>query len=110
MKKILLTAALILVSVFGYSQKVTDDFSGNWKTEEGVIITITKMKDSFIGLDPNKKQSLYNVHFKDGLWKGIVANNKTKQTANCEIYLEGNKLKIIAHKGFFSKTIYWTKQ
>jgi uncharacterized protein (DUF2147 family) len=109
MKKISMLVALILISVYAFSQKATDDFTGKYKTEDGVIITITKTKGTFIGLDPEKKQALYNIRFEENEWKGTVTNNKTNQTGKCEILLEGNKLKIVAHKAFLTKTFYWVK-
>jgi uncharacterized protein (DUF2147 family) len=97
------------MSVYAFSQKATDDFTGKWKTEDGAIITIAKINGNFLGLDPEKKQALYNIRFEEGEWKGTVTNNKTGQTGKCEIYLEGSKLKIVAHKAFLTKTFYWVK-
>ena len=40
-------------------------------------------------------------------WKGEIINYKQNVTASGEVLLEGNKLKIVAHKAFITKTIYW---
>jgi uncharacterized protein (DUF2147 family) len=109
MKKVTLFISLITISLCALSQKATDDFTGKWKTEDGVIITIVKTNGIFLGLDPQNKKTLYDIRFEDGEWKGTVTNNKTNQTGRCEIVLEGNKLKIIAHKSILSKTFYWGK-
>jgi hypothetical protein len=50
------------------------------------------------------------VRFEKNEWKGTVENHDTGQKGNCEMYLMGKKLKIVAHKGIFSKTLYWAKQ
>jgi uncharacterized protein (DUF2147 family) len=109
MKKITLLLSLITISLCALSQKATDDFTGKWKTEDGAVITIAKTNGIFLGLDPEKKQALYNIRFEESEWKGTITNNKTNQTGKCEIYLEGNKLKIVAHKSILSKTFYWVK-
>lgn len=70
------------------SQKSTDNFSGKWKTEEGVIIEITKSEASF-----NRKPIGKNIFvikditFTNGKWFGVLTNPKKKVTANCLAYL-----------------------
>jgi uncharacterized protein (DUF2147 family) len=110
MNKILISAALIFTSVLAFSQKATDNFTGKYKTEDGAIITITKTSDSFIGLDPEKKVVVKDVKFDGKEWKATIYNPKKDMTASAEILLEDKKLKIVAHKAFLSKTIYWVKQ
>lgn len=109
MKKLFFVITGLLVSAISFGQSATDDFSGKWKAEEGAIITITKTDGRFTGLDPKGRPTLYNIRFEKNEWKGTVENHESGQKGNCEIYLEGKKLRIVAHKGIFSKTIYWVK-
>jgi len=92
------------------AQKATDNFAGNYKTDDdGVLIVISKTSTGFVGIDPNKRVVLKDIKFVDGQWKGIVYNPRKDITAECELYLVGNKLKIVAHKGILTKTVYWEK-
>jgi uncharacterized protein (DUF2147 family) len=50
---------------------------------------------------------LKDVKFDGKEWKATIINPKKDMTASGEILIEGNKLKIVAHKGPISKTIYW---
>ena len=110
MKIISLFIVSISLHLSSFSQKASDDFSGKWKTDEGVIISISKTENGFIGKAGIKDiVVLKSVKFADGRWSGIVYNPKKDITANCELQLETDRIKIIARKGLFSKTIYWTK-
>jgi hypothetical protein len=101
---------LLLITTAGFSQKATDDFSGKWKTEEGGIIEISRKELGFIGVGVLKKfVVLKDLQFKDGKWVSEMSNPTKNQTANCELLLEVNRIKIIARKGIFSKTLYWAK-
>ncbi len=109
-KSVLLFAFLILGSNLAYSQKATDDFCGKWKTEEGGTIEITKKDEGFIGIGVLRKWViLKDLQFVNGKWVSEMTNPIKNRTANCELVLENNRIKIIARKGIFSKTIYWTK-
>jgi uncharacterized protein (DUF2147 family) len=109
-KSILVFLFLMLIKTAAFSQKSTDDFSGKWKTAEGGIIEISRKESGFIGVGVLKKfVVLKDLQFKDGKWVSEMTNPAKNQTANCELLLEVNRIKIIARKGFFSKTIYWTK-
>lgn len=110
MKKILITGALIFTSVITFAQKASDNFTGKYKTEDGAIISISKTANGFVGIDPEKKVVLKDVKFDGKEWKATIYNPKKDMTASAEILLEDKKLKIVAHKAFISKTIYWTKQ
>lgn len=110
MKKILSCLVVMFITVVGFAQSAKDNFAGKWKTEDGVIITITNKSGKFSGVDPKGRPTLYNVRFEKDEWKGTVENHETGQKGNCEIYLQGNKMKIVAHKGILSKTFYWVKQ
>ena len=95
---------------FCFFKKATDDFSGKWKTEEGGKIEITKKAGGFIGVGIIKKLViLKDLQFITGKWVSEITNPLKNRTANCELFLENNRIKIIARKGIFSKTIYWTK-
>ena len=94
-------------SMVSFAQKATDNFAGKYKTDDGGLVTISKTASGFIGIDDSKKVVLKEVKFDGKEWKAIVINPKKEVTAKAEILLEGNKLKIVAHKGFISKTIYW---
>ena len=107
MKKVFLFFVCITIATIALAQKATDNFVGKYKTEEGVVITITKTATGFIGKDHENNIVLKDVKFDGKEWKAIVYNPKKDITATCELLLENNKLKIVAHKGFLSKTIYW---
>jgi len=101
-----LLIALAFTSVT-FAQKATDNFAGKYKTDDGGLVTVTKTASGFVGIDDTKKVVLKDVKFDGKEWKAVVINPKKDIVANGEILLEGNKLKIVAHKGFLSKTIYW---
>jgi len=96
-----------LVTTFSFAQKSTDNFTGKYKTDDGGTVIITKTSNGFVGIDDMKKVVLKDIKFDGKEWKGTTYNPKKNMTASCEILLDGNKLKIVAHKGFLSKTIYW---
>lgn len=110
MKKLLSLLIGLTITSLSFAQSAKEDFRGKWKTEEGVIITISNGNGKFTGIDPKGRPTLYNVRFEKNEWKGTVENHESGQKGNCEIYLEGSNLKIVAHKGVFSKTFYWVKQ
>ncbi|WP_080054278.1 DUF2147 domain-containing protein [Spirosoma aerolatum] len=94
-----------------FAQKATDNFAGTYKTDDdGALIAVSKTSNGFVGIDPAKRVVLKDIKFIDGLWKGTVYNPKKDITADCELYLVGNKLKIVAHKSILSKTVYWERQ
>jgi uncharacterized protein (DUF2147 family) len=107
MKKANFLLTSLLVSTFAFAQKATDNFTGKYKTDDGGIITIVKTSTGFVGTDETKKIVLKDVKFDGKEWKATIINPKKDITASGEILLVGNKLKIVAHKGFLSKTIYW---
>ena len=101
-----LLIALAITSVT-FAQKATDNFAGKYKTDDGGMVTITKTSNGFVGIDEMKRVVLKDVKFDGKEWKATIYNPKKEMTASGELLLEGNKLKIVAHKGFLSKTIYW---
>ncbi|MBK8553268.1 MAG: DUF2147 domain-containing protein [Ignavibacteria bacterium] len=93
------------------AQSSEDDFSGNWKTEQGPLVQITKSGDSFKGVNvEHDKLVLEDLKFEDGQWTGTLIKPKDGSRYNCTAVLSGNKLKLTAKKGLFSKTVTWTKQ
>jgi hypothetical protein len=100
----------LFISVFARSQKPTDNFSGQWKTAEGVIIEITQSHSAFIGKPQGKNLVvLKDLIFTDGKWKGTLSNPQKNTTANCEAYLEGNRIRFVVKKGMMKKEIVWYK-
>lgn len=109
-KMVTLFLLFLLIGKNAFSQKATDDFSGKWKTEEGATVEISRKETGFIGVGAiNKKTIVKDLQFKDGNWVSEITNPIKNVTANAVFLIEGNRLKIVAKKGFFSKTIYWTK-
>ncbi|TAE53703.1 MAG: DUF2147 domain-containing protein [Bacteroidetes bacterium] len=111
MKKNLVFLFFFFAAAAVYSQQASDNFSGKWKTAEGKIIEISLAKGVHTGLAlPEKKPILTDVKFRDGKWKGMAYNPQKGVTAACEVvFQDGNKLKITAFQGTFSKVIYWTR-
>ena len=108
---IFLILFLFLSVSFVNAQSAEDDFSGNWKTEQGPEVLITKSGDTFKGVNvEHDKLVLDNLKFEDGEWTGTLIKPKDGSRYNCTAVLSGNKLKLTAKKGLFSKTLTWTKQ
>ncbi|HMS34162.1 MAG TPA: DUF2147 domain-containing protein [Ignavibacteria bacterium] len=107
-----LTIIVLFISVSIVSaQSAEDDFSGNWKTEQGPLVQITKSGDTFKGVNiEHDKIVLENLKFEDGEWTGTLIKPKDGSRYNCTAVLSGNKLKITAKKGLLSRTLTWIKQ
>lgn len=100
-----------LLCSFGIAQKPTDDFSGHWKAPKGDVIKVYKTKSGFIGKTVKEGVIvLKNVKFVVDKWTAIIMNPRENIVADCELILESGKIKIIAKKGPFQKTLYWEKQ
>lgn len=111
MKYIFILLAILFFNKVVFAQKITDDFSGKWKAPKGAIIIVTKVDDGFIGkTEIEKAVVLKDVKFYNGKWIAVVLNPKADLVANCELILYSTKLKIIAKKGVFRRTLYWIKQ
>ena len=109
MKKIL-TGALFFISAGALAQSTNNNFAGKWKADEGKFVIVTKSGNTFTGVTADKNfVTLSDIKFIDGKWKGTIIRPEDGAKANCEVMFEDGKLKIVAHKGIFSKTIYWTK-
>lgn len=101
---------LALLSNFIVAQMASDDFSGHWKAPKGDTIKVYKTKTGFIGKTVKEGEIvLKNVKFVVDKWTAIIMNPRENIIAECELILEAGKLKIIAKKGPFQKTLYWTK-
>ncbi len=107
-----LVIIFLFVSVsFVSAQSAEDDFSGNWKTEQGPLVQITKSGEVFKGVNvEHDKLVLENLKFEDGVWSGTLIKPKDGSRYNCTAFLSGNKLNLKVKKGLLSKTITWTKQ
>lgn len=113
MKKCILTACIMLAStIMVFAQKASDDFTGNWKTPQGRIISINiTYAQVFSGVTKDKKVTvLKDVKFADGKWNGTLLKPDDGSTYNCELLLLGDKIRIRVKKGFLSKEIVWTKE
>ena len=110
-KNTLLLIFLFLSVSFVSAQSAEDDFSGNWKTEQGPEVLITKSGDTFKGVNvEHDKLVLENLKFEDGEWTGTLIKPKDGSRYNCTAVLNGSKLNLKVKKGLLSKTITWTKQ
>lgn len=110
-KNTLLLIFLFLSVSFVSAQSAEDDFSGNWKTEQGPLVQITKSGEVFEGVNvEHDKLVLENLKFEDGEWTGTLIKPIDGSRYNCTAVLSGNKLNLKVKKGLLSKTITWTKQ
>ena len=110
-KNVLVLVFLFLSVSFVSAQSAEDDFSGNWKTEQGPLVQITKSGEVFKGVNvEHDKLVLENLKFEDGEWSGTLIKPKDGSRYNCTAVLSGNKLNLKVKKGLLSKTITWTKQ
>lgn len=110
-KNVLVLVFLFLSVSFVSAQSAEDDFSGNWKTEQGPLVHITKSGEVFKGVNvEHDKLVLENLKFQDGEWSGTLIKPKDGSRYNCTAVLSGNKLNLKVKKGLLSKTITWTKQ
>ena len=110
-KNVLMITLLFLSVTFANAQSADADFSGNWKTEQGPLVQITKSGDTFKGVNvEHNKLVLENLRFEDNKWTGTLIKPKDGSKYNCTATLNGNKLEFTVKKGLFSKTITWTKQ
>ena len=110
-KNVLVLVFLFLSVSFVSAQSAEDDFSGNWKTEQGPLVQITKSGEVFKGVNvEHDKLVLENLKFQDGEWSGTLIKPKDGSRYNCTAVLSGNKLNLKVKKGLLSKTITWTKQ
>ena len=110
-KNALVIILLFLTVSIVSAQSAEDDFTGNWKTEQGPLVQITKSGDAFKGVNvEHDKLVLENLKFEDGEWTGTLIKPKDGSRYNCTAVLSGNKLNLKVKKGLLSKTITWTKQ
>ena len=104
-------SVLLFFGNITFAQKATDDFTGKWRAENGKTILITKAGDTFTGVGVEKKiEVLSGLKYSGGKWKGILTRPKDGTKLDCEVLLEGNKLKITVYKRMISKTTFWVKE
>ena len=109
--KLIPTIVLLFLQLFLFAQNTKENFVGKWKAPKGAIIIISILDEAFIGKTEKENVIvLKDVKFSGGKWKAIVLNPQENIMAKCELILYPNKLKIIAKKGIFHKTLYWIKQ
>lgn len=108
-KMILIVAFLLLTSVL-FTQNKKENFIGRWKAPRGTIIIITILGDAFIGKTEKENVIvLKDVRFSEGKWFAVILNPQENIIAPCELIVYPTKLKIIASRGIFHKTLYWIK-
>ena len=130
MKKMILTMALALFSLAGYSQTII----GKWLTEagdakveiyeangkvNGKIVWLEKgpdTKDTHNTDEKMRSRKLMGVNILSGLTKksekwegGRIYNPKNGKTYKCSIWLDGDKLKVRGYLGMFYETQTWKK-
>lgn len=110
MKKIGIVLGSLFFAMFSFAQKANDDFTGKWKAPKGAIIIVSKTDEGFIGkTEAENVLVLKDVKFNNNKWTATIMNPKENLIAKCELILQPDKLKIIAKKGMFHKTLFWTK-
>ena len=130
MKKMILSMALALFSLVGYSQTI----NGKWLTEagdakveiyeangkvNGKIVWLEKgpdTKDTHNTDEKMRNRKLMGVNILSGLTKksekwegGRIYNPKNGKTYKCSIWLDGDKLKVRGYLGVFYETQTWKK-
>ena len=130
MKKMILSMALALFSLAGYSQTII----GKWLTEagdakveiyeangkvNGKIVWLEKgpdTKDTHNTDEKMRSRKLMGVNILSGLTKksekwegGRIYNPKNGKTYKCSIWLDGDKLKVRGYLGVFYETQTWNK-
>lgn len=131
MRKVILTMALALMAVAGYSQ----DVLGKWITEagdaqveiyksgdklNGKIIWLAKgpeTTDSHNSDEKLRSRKLMGVNILSGLsqkkdkWEGgRIYNPKNGKNYKCSIWLDGDKLKVRGYLGMFYETQTWKRR
>ena len=130
MKKMILSMALAIFSLAGYSQTII----GKWLTEagdakveiyeangkvNGKIVWLEKgpdTKDTHNTDEKMRSRKLMGVNILSGLTKksekwegGRIYNPKNGKTYKCSIWLDGDKLKVRGYLGVFYETQTWKK-
>ncbi len=131
MKKLMLTMALALLSMAGYSQEVL----GKWLTEAGdAQVEIYQSGDKLNGRivwlaqgpetkdkhNPDeslRSRKLMGVNILSGLSKskdrwegGRIYNPKNGKSYKCAIWLDGEQLKVRGYLGMFYETQTWKRK
>ena len=102
---------LFLTVSFASAQDADYDFSGNWKSNQGPVVLISKSGDTFKGENvEHNKLVLEDLKYTDGEWKGVLIKPQDGSKYDCTAVVKGNKLLFTVKKGIMSKTITWVKQ
>jgi hypothetical protein len=105
-----LFALLFVTTLQVFGQKPSDDFSGTWKTEDGIIINVVRTGGQFQGWVTDKKIIvLKELSYTKGAWRGTLINPKKGITAPCEAIKLDAQITFIVRKGPYQKKIHWTK-
>lgn len=111
LKNILLLTFLYISVSSAQAQSADYDFSGNWKSEQGPLVLISKSGDTFRGVNTeHDKVVLEDLKFADDKWTAVLIKPQDGSKYDCEVTLQGDNLKFTIKKGLLSKTITWTKQ
>jgi len=111
MKKTISILIALCFSTIAMAQKATDNFSGKWRTAEGIIIEISKSGTSFNGKPTDRNIFiLKDLTFTKSKWIGVLSNPQKSTTVDCEAYLEVDKIKFVVNKGIIKKEIFWAKE
>ena len=106
-----LVLIFLFIGTVAFAQKAgNESILGSYKTEDGALIKIEKTDQGILAIDPDKKIILKELQKVGSKWVGIIQDPKNERSANCEITSEEGKLKIIARKGFITKTLIWILQ
>ena len=109
--KLIATTVFLIFQLASISQNTKENFVGKWIAPKGAVIIVSIKDDAFIGKTEKENAIvLTDVKFSNGKWQAVVLNPKENIKAKCELISYPTKLKIIARKGIFHKTIYWRKQ
>lgn len=110
-KNILLITYLFISVSFVQAQSADYDFTGNWKSEQGPLVQISKTGDTFRGVNAEiDKVVLEDLKFADDKWTAVLIKPQDGSRYDCTVTLQGDNLKFTIKKGLLSKTITWTKQ
>ncbi|HMQ67350.1 MAG TPA: DUF2147 domain-containing protein [Ignavibacteria bacterium] len=111
LRNLFMVMFLFISFSYATAQDADYDFSGNWKSNQGPIVLISKSGDSFKGENvEHNKVVLEDLKYTDGKWTGVLIKPQDGSRYDCTAVVNGNKLEFTVRKGLFSKTITWIKQ
>lgn len=109
-----LIISFFLISYANMAQNNSTEILGDWKTEEGNIVSINLEKDIYKGILIYENNDTVDVlrDFKqfDNEYKGTLYAAKRDLTFDAIIkVIDKNTINIIIKKGFLSKTLEWIR-